>query len=58
MRLSHLGIPDLETENEWHTDGPILPIDFSRLSARKRLTRILAVVRLYRQMVPSILPTA
>ena len=31
----------LDIENEWHTDGPILPVEFARVSRGNRLTLVL-----------------
>jgi hypothetical protein len=32
---------DLEIEGNWHTDGPMLPVEFVRVSSRDRLTLVL-----------------
>jgi hypothetical protein len=32
---------DLEIEDKWHVDGPMLPVEFARVSSRNRLTLVL-----------------
>jgi len=32
---------DLAIEDDWHVDGPMLPIEFARVSSRNRLTLVL-----------------
>lgn len=33
---------DLQIEDEWYTDGPMLPVEFARVSSRNRLTLVLS----------------
>ncbi len=32
---------DLEIEDKWHIDGPMLPVEFARVSSRDRLTLVI-----------------
>lgn len=48
MRIAVIGwgsliwdLRDLDIEGEWNTDGPLLPIEFARVSGGNRLTLVL-----------------